>query len=71
MLAGMVVWFFINPCITQGANAIFSKTGVITKMKFPVSVLPATVVLKEFHLHLYDSLLNQKQNNMLKFESMD
>ena len=44
MLAGMVVWFFINPCITQGANAIFSKTGVITKMKFPVSVLPATVV---------------------------
>ena len=47
MLAGMVVWFFINPCITQGANAIFSKTGVITKMKFPVSVLPATVVLKE------------------------
>ena len=43
MLAGMVVWFFINPCITQGANAIFSKTGVITKMKFPVSVLPATV----------------------------
>ena len=23
MLAGMVVWFFISPCITQGANAIF------------------------------------------------
>ena len=51
MLAGMVVWFFINPCITQGANAIFSKTGVITKMKFPVSVLPATVVLKELFNH--------------------
>ena len=52
MLAGMVVWFFINPCITQGANAIFSKTGVITKMKFPVSVLPATVVLKELFNHM-------------------
>lgn len=25
MLAGMVVWFFINPCITQGANAIFQR----------------------------------------------
>jgi teichoic acid transport system permease protein len=52
MLAGMVVWFFISPCITQGCNAIFSKVNVITKMKFPVSVLPATVVLKELFNHL-------------------
>ena len=51
MLAGMVVWFFISPCITQGANAIFSKVNVITKMKFPVSVLPATVILKELFNH--------------------
>ncbi|MFR7590281.1 MAG: ABC transporter permease [Longibaculum sp.] len=52
MLGGMVVWFFISPCITNGCNAIYSKIGVITKMKFPVSVLPATVVLKELFNHL-------------------
>ena len=52
MLPGIVVWFFINPCITQGANAIYAKMNVITKMKFPVSVLPATVVLKELFNHL-------------------
>jgi teichoic acid transport system permease protein len=52
MLAGMVVWFFMNPCITQGSNAIFSKVNVITKMKFPVSILPATVVLKELFNHI-------------------
>ena len=40
---GMV---FISPCITNGANAIYAKRNVITKMKFPVSVLPATVVGK-------------------------
>lgn len=51
MLGGMVVWFFISPCITNGCNAIFSKVNVITKMKFPVSVLPATVVLKELFNH--------------------
>lgn len=51
MLCGMVIWFFISPCITNGANAIFSKTKVITKMKFPVSILPATVVLKELFNH--------------------
>ena len=52
MLGGMVVWFFISPCITNGCNAIFSKTNVITKMKFPVSILPATVVLKELFNHV-------------------
>lgn len=51
MLGGMVVWFFISPCITNGCNAIFSKVNVITKMKFPVSILPATVVLKELFNH--------------------
>ncbi len=51
MLGGMVVWFFMSPCITQGANAIHTKVNVITKMKFPVSILPATTVLKELFNH--------------------
>lgn len=52
MLGGMCVWFFISPCITNGCNAVFSKSRVITKMKFPVSILPATVVMKELFNHL-------------------
>ncbi len=52
MLGGMVIWFFISPCITNGCNAIFSKVNVITKMKFPVSILPATIVLKELFNHI-------------------
>lgn len=51
MMGGMVVWFFISPCITNGCNAIYSKIGIITKMKFPVSILPATVILKELFNH--------------------
>ena len=47
MLGGMVVWFFISPCITDGCNAIFSKSDVISRMKFPVSILPLTVVFKK------------------------
>ena len=52
LLGGIVVWFFISPCITNGCNAIYSKINVITKMKFPVSILPATVILKELFNHL-------------------
>lgn len=51
MMGGMVIWFFISPCITNGCNAIYSKINIITKMKFPVSILPATVVLKELFNH--------------------
>ena len=51
LLGGIVVWFYISPCITNGCNAIYGKREVITKMKFPVSILPATVVFKELFNH--------------------
>lgn len=51
MLCGMVVWFFISPCITKGANAIYAKKDVITKMRFPVSILPATEVCQQLFNH--------------------
>ncbi len=51
MLGGMVVWFYISPCITDGCNAIHKKVDVITKMKFPVSILPMTVVLNKLFDH--------------------
>lgn len=51
MLGGMVVWFFISPCITDGCNAVYKKVDVITKMKFPVSILPMTVILQKLFDH--------------------
>ena len=51
MLGGMVVWFYISPCITDGCNAIYVKRDVITKMKFPVSILPMTVILNKLFDH--------------------
>ncbi len=47
LLGGIVVWFFISPCITDGCSAIYSKTNIVTKMKFPVSILPLVVVFKK------------------------
>lgn len=52
LLGGIVAWFFVSPCITNGCNAIYAKRDIITKMKFPVSILPATVILKELFNHL-------------------
>ncbi|MBP3853344.1 MAG: ABC transporter permease [Erysipelotrichaceae bacterium] len=51
LVVGFACWWYIRPCITDGCSAIFSKTKVITRMKFPVSVLPATVCVKELFNH--------------------
>ena len=51
LVVGFACWWYIRPCITDGCSAVFSKTNVITKMKFPVSVLPATICLKELFNH--------------------
>ena len=52
VIVGFAAWWYISPCITYGCSAVFSKKNVITKMKFPISVLPATVCVKEFFNHL-------------------
>lgn len=57
VVVGFCAWWYIQPCIVQGCSAIFSKINVITKMKFPVSVLPMTVVLKELFNHFCMLLL--------------
>ncbi|RIW31878.1 ABC transporter permease [Bacillus salacetis] len=40
LLVGLIPWFFISPSIIQGSNSIYSKVSLVSKMKFPISVLP-------------------------------
>lgn len=52
MLSGLVPWFFLSASIREGANSIHRKNAIITKMKFPVSILPTTVVFKAVFYHI-------------------
>lgn len=45
LLSGLVPWFFISPTIMQGSNSIYSKVNLVSKMKFPVSVLPSITIV--------------------------
>lgn len=40
MLAGLIPWFYISSCINSGALCIYSKASILTKMKFPTSIIP-------------------------------
>jgi teichoic acid transport system permease protein len=52
LLAGIVVWFFLNQAILQGSRSIYSRIRIISKMNFPMSVIPTYVIMSKFYQHL-------------------
>ncbi|MCA1021046.1 ABC transporter permease [Halobacillus litoralis] len=48
LLLGLIPWFFISPTIVQGSNSVYSKVNLVSKMKFPVSVLPSITIFSNF-----------------------
>ncbi|MCF1684853.1 ABC transporter permease [Tetragenococcus halophilus] len=40
MLIGVTVWFYVNKSILGASNSIFKQISLVSKMKFPVSILP-------------------------------
>lgn len=56
MLIGMAVWFFMNKTILECSISIQRKITMVSKMKFPVSVLPTITIvsqLKTFFIMLF------------------
>ena len=45
LLMGLIPWFLIAPSITQGSNSVHQKIGLVSKMKFPVSLLPTISIV--------------------------
>ncbi|MGL5153024.1 MAG: ABC transporter permease [Clostridium sp.] len=52
LIAGIVVWFYLNPCILEGTSSIHSKASILTKIKFPISIIPITKILEETFNHI-------------------
>lgn len=45
MLIGIIAWFFINTSLLGGSNSIYQKVAMVSKMKFPVSILPSINII--------------------------
>ncbi|EJS78500.1 ABC transporter permease [Bacillus cereus] len=52
MVSGLVTWFFVGTTITQGANSIYSRLNTVSKMNFPLSIIPTYVVISQLYTHL-------------------
>lgn len=52
LLVGMVAWFFMTGMLSKGTRSLRNYSYLITKMKFPVSIIPTFVALSGLMVHL-------------------
>ena len=52
LLAGIVPWFYMSEMLTQGTNALRKYNYLVTKMKFPISIIPTFVSISKLIVHL-------------------
>ncbi|CAD5901927.1 teichoic acid precursors permease [Carnobacterium maltaromaticum] len=52
LLLGIVAWFFIRGTLLSGSTSILKKIAMVSKMKFPVSILPSIAMASQFITYL-------------------
>ena len=52
LIAGYIPWFYMSDMITGGAGCIRKYSHLVTKMKFPISVIPTFFSLSKMLVHL-------------------
>ena len=52
LIAGLVPWFYMSDMITAGTQCIRKYSYLVTKMKFPVSVIPTFVSLSNIMINI-------------------
>lgn len=45
LITGLIPWLYINPTVIQGSNSVYSKINLVSKMNFPVSILPTITII--------------------------
>lgn len=48
LMSGMAIWRFMNEAILGGSQSIKKQMGLVSKMKFPLSILPSISIASAF-----------------------
>ena len=52
LMAGFIPWFYMQDMLNGGAGCIRKNKHLVTKMKFPVSVIPTFTSISHLYIHL-------------------
>lgn len=52
LIAGFFIWIFCFQSIIQGSKSIYTRLRMLSKMNFPMSIIPNFTVFSKFYVHL-------------------
>lgn len=52
LLAAFFLWTFFYQAMIQGSKSIYTRLKVLSKMNFPMSVIPSYVIFSQVYVHL-------------------
>lgn len=52
MLPGIIIWFFFYLSTIDASKSIYSRLKMLSKMKFPMSIIPNFVIFSKFYVHI-------------------
>lgn len=57
LVSGLIPWFFMQDMLNKGINAMRKNNPLVTKIKFPISVIPTFDTIAHFIPHLFLMLI--------------
>ncbi|MDY0394140.1 ABC transporter permease [Virgibacillus halophilus] len=52
LLAAFFLWNFCYQSIIQGSKSIYTKLRMLSKMNFPMSVIPSYIIFSQLYIHI-------------------
>lgn len=52
LISGMVPWFYVSDILYQGSESLRKYSYIITKIKFPFSIIPTFTSLSRYFIHI-------------------
>lgn len=67
LLAGFFLWIFCYQGLIQGSKSIYTRLKILSKMNFPMSVIPNIVIFSNFYIHLVLLIISIVILNLMGF----
>lgn len=58
LIGGFFVWTFFYQSTIQGSKSIYSRLRMLSKMNFPMSIIPSYIIFSQFYVHLVMVLIS-------------
>src|SRR5699024_5165282 len=52
LIGAFFLWTFCSQSIVEGSKSIYSRLKMLSKMNFPMSIIPSFVIFSKLYIHL-------------------